>query len=242
MMNIAINIIYEDEALVIVEKPAGVLSIPDRFDANKPNLYHLLLAKYQTIYVVHRLDLDTSGVICFAKTEAAHRNLSLQFEHRTVEKIYLALVNGRPPEAEGVIEAAIAHHPTIQGKMVLHKKGKHAVTHFKCIEYFKQFTLMEASIKTGRTHQVRVHLAGIGHPLVVDPLYSNKSAFFLSQVKVNRYNLGQYEEERPLMSRTTLHALRLTVQHPNSETPITFQSELPKDFRAVIQQITKWGK
>jgi len=233
--------IHEDDELLLVNKPSGLLTIPDRYDADKPNLYHLLQAKYNEIYTVHRLDRETSGILAFAKTEAAHRELSRQFQERSVEKIYYALLDGVLPQDAGEIDRPIAPHPTISGKMITTAKGKPSLTHFKVIERFQHYTLVEADIKTGRTHQIRVHFAAIGHPLAVDEMYGRSDAFFLSNIKKD-YRTGKHREERPLMSRSSLHAYKLCLQHPSTQEKQCFEAKLPKDFRATLQQLRKWGK
>lgn len=242
-MKVKIELIYEDEALLVVNKPPDLLTIPDRFDSTKPNLYHLLSMQYEEkIYVVHRIDRETSGVICFAKTEEAHKNLSQQFEGRVVEKIYLALVDGKPTPPEGTIDKPIGQHPTQAGKMTVSRDGKTALTDYKTVEVFKAFALMEANIKTGRTHQIRVHFKFIGHPLAIDPLYGRREAFFLSEIKNRNYQLGKDQEENPLMSRATLHAARLELNHPSTGARMSFAAAPPKDFQAVLNQLRKWGK
>ena len=237
-----IEIIFEDEALVIVHKPAGYLSIPDRFVPEKPNLYHYLGELYEKIFIVHRLDKETSGLICFAKTEEAHKNLSDQFMTRTVDKIYLALVEGHLNPEEGTIDKAIAHSKTVAGKMVISRHGKASVTDYRVVETFKNFSLVEANIRTGRTHQIRVHFESIGHPLAVDAMYGRREMFLLSEIKLRKYNSGKEEEERPLMHRTSLHAFRLGLNHPTTGERLSFEAPLPKDFAAVLNQLRKWGK
>lgn len=238
-----LKIIFVDEHIVVVEKPSGMLSIPDRFDLEKPNVYHQLEAEFGQVWIVHRIDRETSGILVFARNEEAHRALNQQFLDRTVEKIYLALVEGRPVPPTGEINKAIAPHPSIAGKMMASGKGKSALTLYRVVDTFKAFSLVEADIKTGRTHQIRVHFASIGHPLVVDPMYGKRAAFFLSEVKVRKFNLNKaQDEELPLVSRLTLHAHKLTLDHPATGERMEFVCELPKDFRALLSQLDKWGR
>lgn len=237
-----LSILYDDEHLVLVNKPANYLSIPDRFATDQINLLTLLTEKYGKIYVVHRLDKETSGIICFAKTAEAHRILSQQFEKRGVQKIYYTLVEGSVHQMEGKIDLPIAPSKSRLGKMVIAKRGKSSVTEYKVIESFKQYTLLGADIKTGRTHQIRVHFEAIGYPLAIDSIYGRKDAFFLSHLKLRKYKSGKFAEERPLMSRTSLHAYELSFDHPATQERMTIQAPLPKDFKAVLQQLRKWGK
>ena len=242
-MKTKIDILHEDEALIIVNKPPNLLTIPDRFDPAKPNLYHWLLGEYgDKVFVVHRIDQETSGAICFARTEEAHRHLSQQFEKRTVEKIYLTLVEGHPDPPEGEIDKPIGAHPARSGMMTVTRNGKPALTLYRTIETFKAFSLLEADIKTGRTHQIRVHFKFIGHPLMIDALYGKRDAFYLSEIKGRSYNLNKHKEERPLMSRTTLHAGKLTLEHPFSGERVAFEAPLHKDFNAVLNQLRKWNQ
>ena len=241
-MKLKPQIIYQDEDIVIVNKPPDFLSIPDRFSRQKPNLVAFLQQTFEKVYVVHRLDKETSGIICFALNEAAHRNLSQQFENRTVEKIYLALVKGIVHNEKGIIDKPIAKHRSIEGKMAISAKGKPSVTHYKVAERFRDYTLLEVEIKTGRMHQIRVHLQSESFPLAVDELYGGDTGFMLSSVKRQGYQIGKNEEEKPLMSRCTLHAFRLSLNHPSTHRRISFEAELPKDFKAVINQLRKWGK
>ncbi|HOY16293.1 MAG TPA: RluA family pseudouridine synthase [Haliscomenobacter sp.] len=238
-----LKVIHIDEHIIVCEKPSGLLSIPDRFDQEKPNLYHLLEAQYGQVWIVHRIDRETSGILVFARNEDAHRALNQQFLDRTVEKIYLALVEGRPMPPTGEINKAIAPHPSIAGKMITSGKGKSALTLYKVVDTYKAYALVEADIKTGRTHQIRVHFASIGHPLAVDPVYGKRAAFFLSEIKTHRFNLKKdQDEEQALVSRLTLHAHKLTLDHPATGERMAFTCELPKDFRALLSQLDKWGR
>lgn len=236
------NQIFEDEHLLVINKPAGLLSIPDRFFPDKPNLFSALNQVYGKVWVVHRLDKETSGVICFAKTQEAHRDLSQQFESRKVEKYYHALVEGRLISDKGQIDKPIAASKSKGGKMIISAHGKPALTSYQVLEHFKAYTLVKVKIETGRTHQIRVHFPAIGHPLAVDATYGNKEAFYLSQVKFKSYRLGKNQSERPLMHRTSLHAHQLIITHPQSKKNCAFEATLPKDFKAVLNQLRKWGK
>ena len=236
------EIIFEDDHLIAVNKAPGDLAIPDRHQPGLFNLQSWLNDRYGRVWTVHRLDRDTSGIICFAKTAGAHRHLSLQFENRNVEKTYLALVDGTPFPREGEIDQPITAHPSHAGKMMVSRNGKPALTRYRTTEIFRLFSLLETNIYTGRTHQIRVHLAYLGHPLAIDPLYGKREAFFLSEVKGKKYRMGKDQPERPLMTRTTLHAWRLGLRHPATEAPTELSAPLHKDFSAVLRHLRKWGK
>lgn len=241
-MKLKHEIIHQDEDLIIVNKPPFMLAIPDRYDPLKANLKTILRKKFEEVYTVHRIDKETSGIMCFARNEVAHKHLSQQFENRHTEKIYHALVEGVLHEKEGIIDKAIAASKTQIGKMVINDRGKESVTHYKVLEEFKHYSLVEADIKTGRTHQIRVHFESIGYPLMIDSIYGRKEEFNLSDIKLRRYNLKKGTEERPLMTRSTLHAYSLSLDHPTTGERLKFTANLPKDFRAVLNQLRKWGK
>jgi 23S rRNA pseudouridine1911/1915/1917 synthase len=233
-----ISTLYEDDDLIILDKPAGLLTIPDRFDSTKGNLYVMLGVRYHEIFIVHRLDRDTSGVIVFAKTRDAHRKLCATFEERTADKRYLGLVNGIPHERNGIIDLAIAEHHSGRGKMAVSHKGKPAVTEYSVIEEFIDFSLVEAKLITGRTHQIRVHMAAIGHPLAVDPLYGTRDKLLLSEIK-RSFRKHRDEEEHPLISRTSLHSWKLDIPHPSRDIVLHAEAEIPKDIRAALNQLRK---
>ncbi|MEM6316432.1 MAG: RluA family pseudouridine synthase [Bacteroidota bacterium] len=236
-----IAILHEDEDLVIINKPARFLSIPDRFDETKPNVLGYLNRQHGKVFTVHRLDKETSGILCFAKNELAHKALSQQFQERTVEKIYYALVDGILQPTSGSISFGIAPHPNRPGKMMVSAKGKKSLTTYQLVEQFRNYALVEANIKTGRTHQIRVHFEAIGHPLTIDAMYGNRSEFLLSSLKLKKYRPSKGHEERPLMSRTTLHAFRLELDQPTTQKRLIIEAPLPKDFAAVVKQLQKWG-
>ncbi len=238
----AYDLLHEDDDLIVINKSPQVLSLPDRFSPEKPNLYHLLSERFQKIYLVHRLDKETSGIMVFAKTEAAHKSLSLQFENREVQKFYLALCEGVFLGKEGRIDKAIAPHPSIAGKMICSSKGKSALSTFKVLETFKSFSWLEVQIHTGRTHQIRVHLQSIHHPLAVDALYNRRKALMLSEFKRKSYNKPKDQIESPLMARSSLHAHKLSLIHPSSQTLFNMEAPLPKDLKATLNQLRKWGK
>ncbi|MFN0174821.1 MAG: RluA family pseudouridine synthase [Saprospiraceae bacterium] len=236
------DLIYEDEQILVVSKPAGLLTIPDRA-GNQDSLVAALQSKYGKVFIVHRLDRETSGILCFARNEAAHRHLSMQMEHHTADKFYLALLDGVLHHEEGEIDKPIGEHYHIPGKMAVTNSGKSSLTFYRTLERFQRFTLVEAQIKTGRTHQIRVHFQSIGYPLAIDALYGRREQFLLSEIKGKKYKLGKFtEEERPIMARTSLHAARLRIQHPTTGEIMEFHAELPKDFAAVLNQLRKWGQ
>ena len=231
--------LYEDEDLVVVNKPARTLAIPDRFDANLPSIRTMLQAELgQAVFVVHRIDRDTSGVIVFAKNEASHRYLSGLFERHEVGKFYAGLVMGTPIPDSGRIEAPIAEHPVIKGRMIAAKKGKASVTDYRVVESWPLHSLVQWQIHTGRTHQIRVHMQSIGHPIVCDELYGDGQPFLLSSIKRKYHMSKNQEEERPLLNRLALHAYRLTFAGPDGK-EITAEAPIPKDIAACITQLRK---
>ena len=237
-----IDILYEDNDLLIANKPAGLLVIPDRYNSALPSLNKILEAKLdQQIWVVHRLDRDTSGAICFAKNDVAHRYLSKLFQEHEVGKYYVGLVGGRVIPEEGRIEKPIAEHPAKNGKMVVARKGKASITDYKVIKQWALYSFMEFQIHTGRTHQIRVHIQSIGHSIVADELYGDGKPFFLSGIK-KKFRLSDHDEaERPLLSRLALHSAKLEFVTPSGK-EVSIEAPLPKDMAATVKQLNKWSK
>lgn len=231
------HIIFQNEDFVAINKPSGLLTIPDR-EGKEVSLKVLLKEAFGEIFTVHRLDRDTSGLVVFAFNEAAHKHLSQQFEGRETEKIYNGLVLGKPAIADAIINEPIAEHPTKKGFMTVWRKGKESITEYKVLENYRLFSWMQFKILTGRTHQIRVHTKHIGHPVACDPLYGDGKPVLLSQIK-NKFKLSQAdEEERPLLNRLALHSLRLSFKGLNGE-PISLEAPLPKDLRATLAQLKK---
>jgi 23S rRNA pseudouridine955/2504/2580 synthase/23S rRNA pseudouridine1911/1915/1917 synthase len=234
------HIITDDDNLVAINKPSGLLTIPDR-EGKDISLKQILKNKYGEIFTVHRLDRETSGIVIFAKNEVYHKHLSQQFEARETRKIYNGLVLGSPFQKAGVINEPIAEHPAKKGLMTVYRKGKESITEYEVLESFKLFSWMQFRILTGRTHQIRVHMKFLGHPIVCDELYGDGKPVFISQLKHN-YKLSQsMEEERPLLNRLALHAAQLSFKGLNGE-EYNIEAPLPKDLKAILQQLNKWKK
>ncbi|MBK9734993.1 MAG: RluA family pseudouridine synthase [Saprospiraceae bacterium] len=236
------EILFEDQYLIAVNKAPGILTIPDRFNTDIPNLVNLLQADYPDIIPVHRLDKFTSGVNLFAKDANTHRLMSKSFEARDVEKYYMAIVDGVPSPESGQINVPLTESSVTRGKMLVHPRGKECVTDYKIIKNFKKYSLLYIRIFTGRTHQVRVHMQYLGNPLIVDALYGNRDAFFLSEIKQKKFHLGKQQVEKALLSRQPLHAEKLVITHPFTYQNIEIYAPLPKDMVAVITQMEKWIK
>jgi 23S rRNA pseudouridine1911/1915/1917 synthase len=231
------EIIFENDFFVAINKPAGLLSIPDR-EQSQPSLKDLLQQKYGSIFTIHRLDKETSGIILFAKDEATHKYFSKQFEERSVEKYYLGLVHGTLQNKTGTINDPIMEHPALNGKMIIDKKGKPSVTDYEVIESFGRYSLLKFQIHTGRMHQIRVHAKNIGHPIICDPLYGDGKPLLLSSIK-KKYKLSKHdEEERPILNRVALHSLQLKFKDASGNA-FDLIAELPKDIRALLQQLRK---
>lgn len=237
-----LNILYEDEDLIVVNKPGGVLTIPDRFDPAIPALNKLVAAHLgQEVLIVHRLDRETSGAVCFAKNADTHKYLSKQFQEHQVEKLYAGIVAGTPNPAMGTIEASIKEHPGQPGKMMVAARGKPSKTDYRVVQSWPLYALIQFQIFTGRTHQIRVHMQAIAHPILCDPLYGDGKPFLLSSIK-RKYKLSKEQEaERPLLDRLALHAYRLRLKGPGGK-EVVAEAPLAKDIAACVQQLDKWAQ
>jgi RluA family pseudouridine synthase len=234
----SVSIIFENDDFVAVNKSAGMLTIPDRHDEAQLSLYKILMQHYGKIFIVHRLDRDTSGLVLFAKHEASHKYLSQLFEKREIEKIYFGIVKGSFQDKTGSINEPIAEHPSHKGMMVTNKKGKPSLTEYEVLEDYGIYSAVQFNIHSGRTHQIRVHMKFAGHPILSDPVYGDGQPVLLSSFK-KKYKLSKNEEEeRPLLNRMALHSYKLNFKDArgsrhNLETPV------PKDLKALLQQLKK---
>ncbi len=224
-----IRIIHDDDALVVIDKPVGVAVHPSPGWKGPTVVGHLAAAGFRIATsgaserqgIVQRLDVGTSGVMVIAKSEYAYSRLKNAFRRRAIDKTYHALVQGHPDPLEGTIDAPIGRHPRHDYKFAVMADGKHSVTHYKTLEAHRFASLLEVSLETGRTHQIRVHMAALKHPCVGDPLYGADPALAA--------RLG--------LTRQWLHAVRLGFEHPETGEYVEFESEYPDDLAVVLEKI-----
>lgn len=225
--NIPLDIVYEDDYIIVVNKPQGMVvhPAPGNPDGTLVNglLYHCSLSGINGVIrpgIVHRIDKDTSGLLVIAKTNAAHESLAEQLKERKALRRYYCIVNGNIREDEGVIDKPIGRHPIDRKRMAVVAGGREAVTHYKVLERFKGYSLVECRLETGRTHQIRVHMAYIGHSIVGDPVYGIKKERFKTD--------GQL-----------LHAKTIGFVHPVTGELMEFDSELPEYFTKILNKLRK---
>jgi 23S rRNA pseudouridine1911/1915/1917 synthase len=227
---IPLQIRFEDDALLVIDKPAGLVVHPGSGNRDGTLLNALLhhapaLAALPRAGIVHRLDKDTSGLLVVAKTLEAQTSLTRQLQARTVKRDYLALVTGSPP-ATGSVQAPIGRHPTVRTRMAVVASGRAATTHYRTLARGSGWALLECSLETGRTHQIRVHLHSIGHPLIGDPVYG---------ARVGRAPLPNAARA---FRRQALHAARLALTHPVTGERLSWESALPDDMARLLADLT----
>lgn len=233
------SVIYSDDQIVVLNKRSQLLIAQDRYDLEAPRLDLIAEKEFGKLYAVHRIDKDTSGLIIYARTPEAHQNLSVQFEKRLVEKTYHAIVHGKPMWNDLHVDLPLLPDGDARHRTIVNKKiGKPSVTDFKFLCETGPFSWIEAKPKTGRTHQIRVHLAENGFPIVCDPLYSgNQKPIRLSDFK-RRWN-GDETKEQPLLNRLALHAYKISFNHPTTDERLTFKAPYQKDMEALRNQFFK---
>ena len=235
--DIALTIIHEDDDLLVVDKPAGLVVHPAAGNADGTlvnALLHHCAGRLSGIGgvarpgIVHRIDKDTSGLLVVAKTDAAHEGLARQFEAHSIDRRYVAAVSGIPRLASGTIEGYLARSPTDRKKVAMVKdgRGKRAVTHWSLLERFREAAVVECRLETGRTHQVRVQMASIGHPLLGDPVYGRAPHQRLREMLAR---LG--------FARQALHAANLGFVHPVTKVHLSFESNIPQDMQELFSAL-----
>lgn len=244
--NIPLDLLYEDDGFVVVNKPPGMVVHPARGNW-KGTLTSALAHRFQSLSdvggptrpgIVHRLDRDTSGVIVVAKTNAVHMALAAQWHDREVEKEYFAVVVGRIDRDRDIIDEPIGRHPYQRDKMAIrenHPTSKPASTFYEVIERIGRFTLVRVKPKTGRTHQIRVHMAHLGWPVLCDRLYAGHAVATESWL----LGKGTIEGSAEILGRQALHARRLTLRHPQTGKTMTFEAPLPEDINRAIDVIRR---
>jgi len=214
------QLLWQDEDLLVIDKPAGLPTLPDGYNPDQPHVKSLLEPVYGPLWIVHRLDRGTSGVLLLARNPAAHRSLNAQFEASSVEKVYHALVVGYPTWEQHTTHAPLRVNGDRQHRTVIDpRRGKRASTGLRVLERFDAYTLFEARPASGRTHQIRAHLAALGFPIAADALY------------------GGGERERPLLARMGLHAYSLRCDHPASGERLSFSAPYPEDLEEVLRKL-----
>ena len=234
--DIPLNIVHEDADLIVVDKPAGLVVHPaaGNLDGTLVNaLLHHCRGELSGIGgvarpgIVHRIDKDTSGLLVVAKSDRAHEGLAQQFKAHSIDRLYAAIVYGLPLPTAGTVDTWIGRSDADRKKMAVHRegRGKHAVTHYRTIERLAGAALVECKLETGRTHQVRVHMAHLGHPLIGDPVYSRDRKGFKTILETLRFK------------RQALHAKRLGFIHPLTGQKLSFDSALPTDMQELLSEL-----
>ncbi len=223
--NLPLRIIYQDEDILIIDKPAGLVVHPGAGNYQNTLINGLLhydseLDKVPRAGLVHRLDKDTTGLLVVARNISAHHFLVKQLQERKIKREYIAIVHG-VLRSRGVINAPISRHPQLRTKMAVVPTGKPAVTHYQILQKFAAHTYVHVELETGRTHQIRVHFAHLGFPLLGDPLYASKC----------------YARLLPVFNRQALHAIRLTLTHPRTAERLSWESPLPEDLSLLLLQL-----
>jgi len=239
-----LQVIYEDRLTLVVDKPPELLSVPDRHDPDKPNLYSVLRTDRpeENVMLVHRLDRGASGVMLFAKGREAHRFYSGQFAKRGVGKVYLAIVHGVPGKMSGTINKTLREHRSGKGRILADEpggRGKDASTLYEVVERFGGYALVRAMPREGYQHQVRVHLAEVGMPVVADHHYGDGRPLLLSEIK-RKYRPGR-RSESPLIGRLALHAQCLRLAGYPDGKPRVFLAGLPRDFEVTLRSLYRYG-
>ncbi len=247
-----IPILFLDDFLLAVDKPAGLLTSPDRYDPSRPNLMRLLhehirrgvawsrAGGFNYLANAHRLDCETSGVLLLARTKPVLTALGDQFSSGKPGKRYLALVHGAPPGDAFSVDAPLAPHPHRPGVILVHRRdGKRSRTDFRVLSRFLGFTYLECQPHTGRTHQIRVHLQEVGCSIVGDRTYGG-NPLRLSELKRD-YCKPRGRPERPLLDRVALHAAALTILHPVAGAPLEIESPLPRDMAVALKYLNRFA-
>ena len=240
MKRLILSLLFEDEHLLVLNKPPGLAVVPER-GPQQDTILDLLVAHlgHESPDIVHRLDKGVSGALLVAKTKDAARELSRQFEERCVEKCYWALVDGEVAADEGRIEAPLAADPRDRTRVRVDPRGKASRTDYRVLERFRGYALVELAPLTGRTHQLRVHLAHLGHPLASDERYGVRPALLLSQLK-RGYRESRRGPETPLIARPSLHARAISFAHPIDGRIVSCEASLPKDFQHALNALRKY--
>jgi len=232
--DIALNVVFEDDHLIVIDKQAGLVVHPaaGNLDGTLVNaLLHHCAGRLSGIGgvarpgIVHRIDKDTSGLMVAAKTDRAHEGLARQFHDHSIDRRYKAIVTGRPLPPDGTVDAPLARSPSNRKKIAIQPHGKRAVTHYRTLERLKEAALVECRLETGRTHQVRVHMASIGHPLLGDPVYGRTKPVHRSILETMDFR------------RQALHAARLGFIHPIESTALAFDSDMPADMQELFDRL-----
>lgn len=234
--DIPLVVVHEDADLIVIDKPAGLVVHPAAGNADGTlvnALLHHCAGRLSGIGgvarpgIVHRIDKDTSGLLVVAKTDKAHEGLARQFKDHSIDRLYAAIVYGQPVPAAGTVDSWIGRSDADRKKMAVHRegRGKHAVTHYRTLERLAGAAMVECRLETGRTHQVRVHMAHLGHPLIGDPVYGRERKGFKSVLET----LG--------FKRQALHAKTLGFIHPVTERPLLFESALPTDMQELLSEL-----
>ena len=234
------EILFENDTLIAINKPSGLLSVPDRFNPDKFSIATWITKDYPDARPLHRIDFETSGVLLFSLKSESFGWYSDQFENRSVTKTYHAIVEGRVHQSEGIIDQPL--YTTGNGKVIVSKRGRESKTEWKMLEKFLNHSFIEVKPLTGRTHQIRVHLSSMGLPILGDTTYGSKGPLFLSSLKGKKhYRLGKDEEtERPIFSRTALHAAGITIQDHSTHEDIRIEAPMPKDMHVALQKLRQY--
>lgn len=229
-----LEIIYEDKDLLILNKPSGLVVHPGAGNSSGTLVNGLINFDSELVYLpragmVHRLDKNTSGLLMVSRNEKTYLNLINQLKERTVSRKYTALVVGQPSKS-GIIDKPISRHPKVRTKQAVVKSGKKAITRFKTFKNLNGYSLIEASLETGRTHQIRVHLSYLGFPIVGDSLYGGRRKYAKGTSENLKNKINKFK-------RQALHASSLTFNHPSTKENLTFESKLPEDMVNLISSL-----